>query len=118
MIRLSERVASIDNTVSEDGRTVLDFLVDAEGESPDARAEGDDVTIALGEVLDRLSAKQQEVLARRFGLRGYDIATLEEVGKAVGLTRERVRQIQLEALALLRDSLVKRGIDGELLFSD
>ena len=118
MIRLSERVASVDSTVSEDGRTMLDFLVDVDGESPDALAEGEDVSSALGEVLDRLSAKQQEVLARRFGLRGYDTATLEEVGKAVGLTRERVRQIQLEALALLRDSLVKRGIDSELLFSE
>lgn len=117
MIRLSERVSSIDHTTSE-GRTLLDSLVDSEGERPEVAAEGDDMNIALDQLLSKLPAKQQEVLARRFGLRGYETATLEEVGKAVGLTRERVRQIQLEALAQLRDSLAKNGIDGELLFSD
>ena len=59
--------------------------------------------------------KQQEVLARRYGLRGFDRETLEEVGKAIGLTRERVRQIQFEALRELRDILKIHGIDKELI---
>jgi RNA polymerase nonessential primary-like sigma factor len=63
-----------------------------------------------------LSGKQQEVLARRFGLRGYRMSTLEEVGHEIGLTRERVRQIQVEALKRLRDILEKQGLSGETLF--
>jgi len=45
------------------------------------------------------------------------MSTLEEVGKEIGLTRERVRQIQVEALKRLRDILEKQGLDGEALFS-
>ncbi|VTN11261.1 RNA polymerase sigma factor rpoS [Raoultella terrigena] len=48
--------------------------------------------------LFELNAKQREVLARRFGLLGYEAATLEDVGREIGLTRERVRQIQVEGL--------------------
>ena len=66
--------------------------------------------------IDQLSDKQQEVLSRRFGLRGYPISTLEEVGQEIGLTRERVRQIQVEALRRLREILEKEGLSGSLLF--
>jgi len=51
-------------------------------------------------------------------LRGYDISTLEDVGKEIGLTRERVRQIQVEALRRLRDILKKQGLDGHILFEE
>jgi len=56
------------------------------------------------------------VLSRRFGLRGYPISTLEEVGQEIGLTRERVRQIQVEALRRLREILEKEGLSGTMLF--
>ena len=59
---------------------------------------------------------QREVLARRFGLLGYEAATLENVGKEIGLTRERVRQIQVEALKNLRDVLSQQGLSIESLF--
>jgi RNA polymerase nonessential primary-like sigma factor len=65
--------------------------------------------------LAELNEKQREVLSRRFGLGGYDRQTLEEVGEAVGLTRERVRQIQMSALKALRDILRKHGLDGDML---
>ncbi len=55
--------------------------------------------------LFELNAKQREVLARRFGLLGYEAATLEDVGREIGLTRERVRQIQVEGLRRLREIL-------------
>ena len=55
--------------------------------------------------------------ASRFGLRGYEVSTLEEVGHEIGLTRERVRQIQVEALKRLRDIMEKQGLDSEALFS-
>jgi len=77
----------------------------------------DDICSSLETWIDQLSDKQQEVLSRRFGLRGYPISTLEEVGQEIGLTRERVRQIQVEALRRLREILEKDGLSGNLLFN-
>ena len=67
--------------------------------------------------LEQLNAKQREVLARRFGLLGYEPATLEDVGREIGLTRERVRQIQVEALRRLRDMLTQQGLSIDALFN-
>ena len=53
----------------------------------------------LEEWLQQLTAKQREIICRRFGLAGYDVDTMENVGVEVGLTRERIRQIQIEALS-------------------
>lgn len=65
--------------------------------------------------LSMLGDKPLEVICRRFGLRGHDITTLEEVGKAIGLTRERVRQIQVDALAELRSLIAKEGFAPEAM---
>jgi RNA polymerase nonessential primary-like sigma factor len=67
--------------------------------------------------IDQLPEKQREVLARRFGLRGHEVATLEEVGEAIGLTRERVRQIQVDALKRLRILMEGEGLSSEALFA-
>ncbi len=75
-----------------------------------------DLHDSLDNWLCELTEKQREVIARRFGLRGFETSTLEEVGREIGLTRERVRQIQVEALKRLRDILEKQGLDGEALF--
>jgi RNA polymerase nonessential primary-like sigma factor len=56
------------------------------------------------------------VISRRFGLRGFESATLEDVGAEIGLTRERVRQIQVEALDCLKDMLRQRGLTPEVFF--
>ena len=66
--------------------------------------------------MDKLTENQQEVIARRFGLRGHEKATLEDVGKEINLTRERVRQIQVEALKTLRGLLENVGLTSEDLF--
>ena len=57
------------------------------------------------------------MLARRFGLLGYEASTLEDVGREIGLTRERVRQIQVEGLRRLRDMLTHQGLSIESLFN-
>ena len=59
-----------------------------------------------------------EVVIRRFGLRGHEAATLEEVGDEIGLTRERVRQIQVEALKKLRRVLEKQGLSMDNIFNE
>ena len=66
--------------------------------------------------LARLNEKQREVVERRFGLNGHDKGTLEDVGIAIGVTRERVRQIQMDAMKRLRQILESEGLSEESLF--
>lgn len=119
MLRLNERVSSVDIPMGKNGdRTLVESLADEHPNDPEKLVEGDDLTSSIEACLSELSDKQREVIARRFGLRGYDVSTLENVGKEIGLTRERVRQIQVEALRRLRDILQKQGLDVHLLFDE
>ena len=72
----------------------------------------------LGVWLAQLDEKQREVLVRRFGLNNHERTTLEEVGRELGVTRERVRQIQMDALKQLRKILESQGFSEELLLQD
>jgi RNA polymerase nonessential primary-like sigma factor len=65
-----------------------------------------------------LDGKQRAVVIRRFGLCGHDRATLEEVGAELGVTRERVRQIQMDALRRLRRILESRGFSEDCLLKE
>ncbi len=65
--------------------------------------------------LERLTDKQRVVVEQRFGLNNQDIATLEELADRMGLTRERVRQIQQEALVKLKRTLASRGVARDAL---
>lgn len=117
MLGLNERVTSVDTPIGNSSdRAVVDTIADIHESDPAALMQDDDICHSLDHWLDELSEKQREVLARRFGLRGYEVSTLEEVGRAIGLTRERVRQIQVEALRRLRDILEKQGLNSECLF--
>ncbi len=117
MLRLNERVTSVDIPMGGEGeRAIIENVADERGLDPVDRLQGDDLMLRLQRRLDELPDKQQEVVSRRFGLRGHDPATLEEVGLQIGLTRERVRQIQVEALRRLRRSLENDGLDVESIF--
>jgi RNA polymerase nonessential primary-like sigma factor len=59
--------------------------------------------------LEELSEIQREVVERRFGIHGHQRATLEQVGEQIGVTRERVRQIQMDALVRLRRIMITTG---------
>ena len=119
MFRLNERVSSMDVPLDKEGyRTLVDTIADSHPSDPEELVEDEDLISSIEACLTELSDKQQEVIARRFGLRGNDTSTLEEVGREIGLTRERVRQIQVEALHRLRDILQKQGLDGQILFED
>ena len=63
-----------------------------------------------------MNDKQREGVEFRFGLHGHDAATLEEVGDRIGVTRERVRQIQVEALQRLRKMMERCGTSADTLF--
>jgi len=117
MLGLNERIASVDSPLSRDAETtLLDAIPDESNTDPVLLLQDDDVKANIENWLDQLSDKQCEVVARRFGLRGYDVSTLEEVGNSIGVTRERVRQIQIEALRKLRDILESEGYSVEALF--
>jgi len=118
MLGLNERVTSVDSPVgSSSDRTIVDTIADTRVSDPAALLPDSDLTASLDNWLEELTEKQREVLARRFGLRGHEVSTLEEVGHEIGLTRERVRQIQVEALKRLRDIMEKQGLNSEALFS-
>lgn len=117
MLSLNERVTSIDAPIGNSSdRAIVDTIADTHVSDPAALLQDSDLTTSLDHWLDELTEKQREVLARRFGLRGYEVSTLEEVGHEIGLTRERVRQIQVEALKRLRDIMEKQGLDSAALF--
>jgi len=65
--------------------------------------------------LAELNERQRIVIERRYGLNDRDVATLEELAREIGVTRERVRQIQAEALEKLRSRLKRRGLDRDSL---
>ncbi|MDQ2994416.1 MAG: RNA polymerase sigma factor RpoS [Pseudomonadota bacterium] len=115
IMELHRDVSSIDSPVSETERSLGDIIPDEEQGSPETDVTDADMLEKLDRFLNYLPERQREVLARRFGLRGYDRETLEEVGRNIKLTRERVRQIQFEGMRRLRDMLVEYGIDEDLL---
>ncbi len=117
MLGLNERVSSVDVSLGPDSdKTLLDTLTDDRPTDPCELLQDDDLSQSIDQWLSELTDKQREVVVRRFGLRGHESCTLEEVGQEIGLTRERVRQIQVEALKRLREILEKNGLSGDALF--
>ena len=118
MLRLNERISSVDTPIGgENDKALLDILADDNEASPEDELQDSNIKQNIVSWLQELNAKQREVLARRFGLMGYEPSTLEDVGAEIGLTRERVRQIQVEGLRRLKDMLSSQGLDLESVFS-
>lgn len=118
MLRLNERITSVDTPIGSDNdKALLDIIADEKGHGPEEELQDKDIKSSIVRWLQELNPKQREVLARRFGLMGYEPSTLEDVGAEIGLTRERVRQIQVEALRRLRDMLGHQGLNLEALFN-
>jgi RNA polymerase nonessential primary-like sigma factor len=117
MLGLNERVTSVDIPVGfDESKSLLDTLADDKATDPADFLTDQNLKEQLETWLDLLSENQCEVISRRFGLRGYERSTLEQVGKEIGLTRERVRQIQVEALKALRRILGEYGVSEETIF--
>ncbi|MEY8214403.1 MAG: RNA polymerase sigma factor RpoS [Colwellia sp.] len=117
MLRLNERIASVDTPFAGDSdKALLDVIADEKNTGPESDLQSDDMSNNIVHWLNELNTKQREVLARRFGLLGYEASTLENVGREIGLTRERVRQIQVEALKRLRDILSQQHLSIEAIF--
>jgi len=116
LLKLSEKITSVDNQLSTDSDRSLVETVPSQGEdNPFSIVDDQKVEGCLEDWLDDLPDRQREILARRFGLMGYEASTLEAVGEEVGLTRERVRQIQIDALARLKRAAQRDGLSEEEL---
>lgn len=103
LLRISQDPLSLDSPVGEEDESNLgDFIQDESADSPADAAAKVMLSDAVGEVLNELSEREQEIVRLRFGLDGGQAKTLEEVGKAFGVTRERIRQIEAKTLAKLR----------------
>ena len=117
MMGLNERVASVDAPMDADpDRSLLDAIADESVQAPENIMQSEAMQTQIQAWLQELSDKQRQVVERRFGLNGHEIATLEEVGADIGVTRERVRQIQVEALKRLRMILEKNGYSVDSIF--
>jgi RNA polymerase nonessential primary-like sigma factor len=88
---LNEKVTSADAPLSGDSeRPVVDFIADKNAQNPGYLFQSSELHHCIERWMHELSEKKQEVLSRRFGLNGFDSDTLENVGKEIGLARERV----------------------------
>jgi RNA polymerase nonessential primary-like sigma factor len=116
LLGLTENVTSVDTPTGIDSdRSLLDTLADDAVCDPLDLLQGEDLCACIDVWLSELSEKQRSVVERRFGLHGYEAATLEKVGNDIGLTRERVRQIQVEALRRLRKLVEQKGLTEDVL---
>ena len=118
ILSLSERITSIDAPVADQEKSLVDTVADKNKLGPDTQVETDDLSCVLVGWLQQLPEKQREVLVRRFGLMHHQEETLEQIGLEIGLTRERVRQIQVDGLRRLRDMLHRHGLNSDDLFKE
>ena len=111
ILALSEHATSLDAPLDNDPQSsLMDMLPSDADDGPDARAEHHEMTLLVRDWLTRLPDKQRIVVTRRFGLDNDDPATLETLAEEMGVTRERVRQIQQEALVKLKRAMAARGV--------
>ncbi len=117
LLALNDKVTSADTPVLKDsGQTVLDFLADKCVTEPANKFQNSELAGQISKWLFQLPDRQREVLSRRFGLGGFESDTLENVGSEIGLTRERVRQIQIEGLKQLRLIMGRDGVARDILY--
>jgi RNA polymerase nonessential primary-like sigma factor len=119
MFKLADRVSSFDIPMGGDGeRPLLDVIPDDSSADPSSILQDESVIKHLDSWLDELDEKQRDVVVRRFGLRNHPRGTLEEVGLELGVTRERVRQIQMDALRKLRRILEHSGYSRDNIINE
>ncbi|WP_241086631.1 RNA polymerase sigma factor RpoS [Candidatus Vondammii sp. HM_W22] len=117
MLGLNERITSVDAPFGKDAdKPLLDTIPDRKNRDPTIDIQNEGLHANLDEWLGKLNDKQREVVERRFGLHGYENSTLEQVANELGVTRERVRQIQMGALKRLRIILEKDGFSIDAIF--
>ncbi len=116
ILSLNEHTASLDAPLDIDpSLSIGESLADDNQEGPEMQIQNAEIGGLVHSWIAQLSEKQRTVVEFRYGINGCDIATLEELAERLSLTRERVRQIQLEALAQLRKILRRAGVSRDVL---
>jgi RNA polymerase nonessential primary-like sigma factor len=114
LLAYNERTTSLDAPLDVDPDLSVSDAIAGDGtEAPDRQLEQIEIEQRIAEWVARLTEKQRHVIERRYGLNGNEVATLESLADDLGVTRERVRQIQLEALGQLRRQLLHAGISRD-----
>jgi len=121
LLKLAEQPMSLDAPLErgsneQDAQTLLDSVADELSVDPMVLALGHEVDVLLMHGLEGLSHREREVLAGRYGLSDREPETLESLATRLGLTRERIRQVQQEALMKLRRRMARDGVDRDCLF--
>ncbi|MEZ8095698.1 RNA polymerase sigma factor RpoS [Photobacterium swingsii] len=113
-------VVSIDQAITDDSnsQSMSAFISDNGSMNPDTAANEQDINKLAITMLESLNMRDREILCRRFGLLGYEAQTLQQVADEVGLTRERIRQLQVSSLSKLKNALQRDNYNLELLFAE
>ena len=112
-------IVSLDQTIGDDESkgTIASLVVDEQIPSPSHIVEENSMVNLAEGLLNKIKPREREILCRRFGMMGYEPQTLQEVALALGLTRERVRQLQMKSLERLKMNLKHDNYDLDMLFS-
>jgi RNA polymerase nonessential primary-like sigma factor len=114
LLRYREQPISLDAPLDRDlGLTVRDGVADDAAVSPELLLHVNSIERFVGEWLAELTDRQRRVIERRYGLNGCDVAALDELASEMGVTRERIRQIQVEALEKLRGRIAHKGFEKD-----
>lgn len=116
LLTLDDKVVTTDSPLTHDSEmNLLDTLNGDAAREPDCVLQRQRLREQIANWVSELPERQREVLARRFGLFGYESDTLENVGLEIGLTRERVRQIQMDGLRRLLNIVRREGLAEDIL---
>ncbi len=116
LLVLNERPASLDAPLDIDPDLSLsDAIADDGAEDPADHLAQMESEALVADWVSQLTERQRLVVERRYGLRGQEAATLEDIASDLGLTRERVRQIQMDALTTLRKRIARTGLTPDAL---
>ncbi|SFN90385.1 RNA polymerase sigma factor RpoS [Nitrosospira briensis] len=117
MLSLNMSMMSLDAPLDVDPLlSIGDAIADDHNPGPDLMMEQSEIKCRVQEWLNRLNDKQRYIIEKRYGLNGYETQTLEQLARNLDLTRERVRQIQLEALQTSRVILRCEGVSKDGVF--
>ena len=117
LLRMNERPVSLDMPLDmSPDRTVVEAVADEDALGPEQHIAQLEIERHVADWVDRLTDTQRLVVERRYGLAGYDVCTLSTLAEELGVTTERVRQIQVEALKYLRRRIGSEGVTKRAVF--